>query len=305
MTRTERIRNFAIIAHIDHGKSTLADRILQQTGAVADRDMKAQLLDSMDIERERGITIKAQTATIEYTAKDGITYILNPIDTPDTLIFRTKSVVRYRPAAILVVDAAQGVEAQTLANVYLAIDNDLEILPVINKVDLPSADPDEVIRQIEEGIGLEASGAVLCSAKTGLGIDELLEAIVEQFPSPDADDQQPLCALVVDSWFDTYVGVVMLVRVVDGEPERAKIKLMATKANYEVTKLGVFTPHAEVRKELRAGEVGFVIASIKSLRDARVGDTVTTFLARRGRSSSGFSRHQTDGVFWNLPNRIG
>ena len=281
MERADLIRNFAIIAHIDHGKSTIADRILEQTGAVTSREMKAQLLDSMDIERERGITIKAQTATILYTAQDGHTYTLNLIDTPGHVDF-SYEVSRSLSAcegAILVVDAAQGVEAQTLANVYLAIDNDLEILPVINKIDLPSADPDEVVRQIEEGIGLEASGAVLCSAKTGVGIDELLEAIVQQFPPPSADTEKPLRALVVDSWFDTYVGVVMLIRVVDGVLKKGdKIKLMATAATYEANKLGVFTPAAETRKTLSAGEVGFVVASIKTLKDARVGDTVTTFL---------------------------
>lgn len=281
MERAELIRNFAIIAHIDHGKSTLADRLLEETGAVQSRDMKAQLLDSMDIERERGITIKAQTATVKYTAEDGHTYLLNLIDTPGHVDF-SYEVSRSLSAcegAVLVVDAAQGVEAQTLANVYLAIDNDLEILPVLNKIDLPGADPDEVVRQIEEGIGLEASGAVFCSAKTGVGISELLEAIVQQIPAPVADETKPLRALIIDSWFDTYVGVVVLIRVMDGTLKKGdRIKLMATDATYDVTKLGVFSPRAESRDHLMAGEVGFVVASIKSLKDARVGDTLTTFL---------------------------
>ncbi len=281
MDRLARIRNFAIIAHIDHGKSTLADRILQNTGAVADRDMKAQLLDSMDIERERGITIKAQTASVPYTAKDGVTYQLNLIDTPGHVDF-TYEVSRSLKAcegALLVVDAAQGVEAQTLANVYLALEADLEIVPILNKVDLPGADPDRVIQQIEDGIGLEASGAVMCSAKTGLGVDEVLEAIVTQMPPPEGDVDAPLQALIIDSWFDTYVGVVILVRVVHGRLAKGdRIKLMATEARYEVTKLGVFTPESLERKELLAGDVGFIIASIKEIRDARVGDTVTHFL---------------------------
>ena len=240
MERAELIRNFAIIAHIDHGKSTLADRLLEETGAVSSRDMKAQLLDSMDIERERGITIKAQTATVKYTAHDGNTYILNLIDTPGHVDF-SYEVSRSLSAcegAVLVVDAAQGVEAQTLANVYLAIDNDLEILPVLNKIDLPGADPDEVVRQIEEGIGLEASGAVFCSAKTGVGVPDLLEAIVHQIPPPVADATTPLRALIIDSWFDTYVGVVVLVRIVDGTLRMGdRVKLMATGATYDVTKL--------------------------------------------------------------------
>ncbi len=276
-----RIRNFAIIAHIDHGKSTLADRLLQQTGAVTEREMKAQLLDSMDLERERGITIKAQTASVKYTAKDGETYVLNLIDTPGHVDF-TYEVSRSLSAcegALLVVDAAQGVEAQTLANVYLAIDADLEIVPVINKVDLPGADPDSVVEQIEDGIGLEASGAVLCSAKTGLGVDEVLEAIVKQMPPPGGDVDAPLQALVIDSWFDSYVGVICLVRVVNGRLAKGdRIKLMATGARHDVTKIGIFTPAAVAIDALEAGDVGFVVASIKELRDARVGDTITHFL---------------------------
>jgi GTP-binding protein LepA len=291
VNRADRIRNFAIIAHIDHGKSTLADRLLQRTGAVADRDMKAQLLDSMDIERERGITIKAQTASMKYLAKDGVEYQLNLIDTPGHVDF-SYEVSRSLSAcegALLVVDAAQGVEAQTLANVYLALDQDLAIIPVINKVDLPSADPERVIQQIEDGIGLEASGAVFTSAKTGLGIDDLLEAIIEQVPPPDADEDAPLRALIIDSWFDKYVGVVILVRVVDGTiKNREKIKLMASGAIYEVQKLGVFTPAPMPLDALRAGDVGFVIASIKSLVDARVGDTLTHALHGSEEALPGF-----------------
>ena len=281
MARADRIRNFAIIAHIDHGKSTLADRILQATGAVADRDMKAQLLDSMDIERERGITIKAQTASMAYKAKNGEVYQLNLIDTPGHVDF-SYEVSRSLSAcegALLIVDAAQGVEAQTLANVYLALDQDLEIVPVINKIDLPSADIDRVVGQIEDGIGLDCSGAVMTSAKTGLGVPELLEAIVAQIPPPKADETKPLRALVIDSWFDKYVGVVVLLRVFDGIIKRGdRIKLMATGAIYDAQKLGVFTPAAFEKQELAAGEVGFLVASIKELRDAKVGDTVTLAL---------------------------
>ncbi|MFK7931608.1 MAG: translation elongation factor 4 [Myxococcota bacterium] len=278
MDRSSRIRNFAIIAHIDHGKSTLADRILQATGAVADRDMKAQLLDSMDLERERGITIKAQTASMSYTAQDGLVYQLNLIDTPGHVDF-SYEVSRSLSAcegALLIVDAAQGVEAQTLANVYLALDQDLEIVTVVNKIDLPSADPDNVIRQVEDGIGLECSGAVFTSAKTGLGVPELLEAIVHQIPPPVADESKPLRALIIDSWFDKYVGVIILLRVMDGVIEKgSRIKLMATGALYEAQKVGVFTPAAFEKPALRAGEVGFMVGSIKELRDAKVGDTVT------------------------------
>jgi GTP-binding protein LepA len=274
----ENVRNFAIIAHIDHGKSTLADRILERTGAVEARDMRQQLLDSMDIERERGITIKAQTASIKYVARDGKTYTLNLIDTPGHVDF-TYEVSRSLSAcegAILVVDAAQGVEAQTLANVYLAIEADLEVVPVINKIDLPSANPEEVRRQIEDLVGLDASDAVLCSAKTGVGIDDLLEAIVARVPAPKGDLNAPLRALIVDSWFDNYVGVVCLVRVVDGALAIGdRVKLMAADRVYEVNRLGRFTPASVELKQLVAGDVGFVIASIKTIRDARVGDTMT------------------------------
>ncbi len=248
------------------------------TGAVADRDMKAQLLDSMDIERERGITIKAQTATLNYQAKDGEVYTLNLIDTPGHVDF-TYEVSRSLAAcegALLVVDAAQGVEAQTLANVYLAIENDLEIVVVLNKVDLPGAEPYRVVQQIEDVIGLDATGAVFASAKTGQGVEDVLEAIVETIPSPEGNDEGALKALIIDSWFDSYVGVVILVRVVDGVIRKGdKIRLMATDARYDVNQLGVFTPRAVGRTELEAGDVGYIIASIKTLRDARVGDTVT------------------------------
>jgi GTP-binding protein LepA len=272
------IRNFAIIAHIDHGKSTLADRILEITGAVQSREMKSQVLDSMDIERERGITIKAQTAVIPYTARDGQVYQLNLIDTPGHVDF-TYEVSRSLAAcegALLVVDAAQGVEAQTLANVYLAIEADLEILTVLNKVDLPSADPEGVIEQIEESIGLDASEAVYCSAKTGMGVEDVLELIVKNVPAPTGDASGPLQALIIDSWFDSYVGVVVLVRVFEGTMCKGeKIKLMTTGAVYEVTKVGQFTPSPVAVDTLSAGQVGFVVASIKSLKDAKVGDTVT------------------------------
>ncbi|MEZ4241353.1 MAG: translation elongation factor 4 [Myxococcota bacterium] len=278
MDRRSRIRNFAIIAHIDHGKSTLADRLLQRTGAVSDREMKAQLLDSMDIERERGITIKAQTASLRYLRPDGELYELNLIDTPGHVDF-TYEVSRSLAAcegALLVVDATQGVEAQTLANVYLALEANLEIIPVINKVDLPSAEPDKVIAQIEDGIGLDASGAILASAKTGIGIEEVLEAIVERVPPPKGELEVPLRALIVDSWFDSYVGVVMLLRVFEGRVAVGdRVRLMATGARYEIQKLGAFMPAAVNRDVLEAGDVGFCIANIKEIRDARVGDTVT------------------------------
>jgi GTP-binding protein LepA len=277
--RAERIRNFAIIAHIDHGKSTLADRILQLTGAVAERDMKDQLLDSMDIERERGITIKAQTATIKYTAKDGLDYVLNLIDTPGHVDF-TYEVSRSLSAcegALLVVDAAQGIEAQTLANVYLALEADLEIVPIVNKIDLPGAEPERVLAEVEEHIGLEIDHAVM-SAKTGVGVDEVLESIVKCVPPPVAPLGVPPRALIIDSWFDPYVGVVCLVRVMEGELKVGeKIKMLATGAGYDLTKLGIFTPAALSVPSLQAGEVGFVVASIKEIADAKVGDTITLF----------------------------
>ena len=274
----DRIRNFAIIAHIDHGKSTLADRLMERAGLLGERDKKAQYLDRMDIERERGITIKAQTVEIPYVAKDGETYWLNLIDTPGHVDF-SYEVSRSLSACegvLLVIDAAQGVEAQTLSNVYLALEQNLEILPVVNTIDLPSAQPEEVLRQVEEGIGLDVSNAVFCSAKTGIGIDEVLEAIVAHVPPPAADRAAPLRALIVDSWFDTYVGVIVLVRVIDGGVKVGdRVKLMATGALHEVTRVGVFSPDILDKKELAAGEVGFIMAGIKRLADAKVGDTVT------------------------------
>ena len=274
----ERIRNFAIIAHIDHGKSTLADRLIEHCGALTEREMKAQVLDKMDLERERGITIKAQTCTLTYVDPEGETYQLNLIDTPGHVDFAYE-VSRSLAAcegALLVVDAAQGVEAQTLANVYLALENDLEIIPVLNKIDLPAAQPEEVLQQLEEGVGLDIDAAVMCSAKTGVGVDEVLQRVVELVPPPSADREAPLRALIVDSWFDTYVGVVVLVRVVEGRlTRRQKIKLMATGATYEATELGKFQPHAKTVDALEAGEVGYIVASIKELADAKVGDTVT------------------------------
>ncbi len=274
----ERLRNFAIIAHIDHGKSTLADRLIERTGLLSQREMKAQVLDKMEIERERGITIKAQTCVLEYTAADGEIYVLNLIDTPGHVDFgyEVSRSLSACEGVLLVVDAAQGVEAQTLANVYLALEHDLTIIPVVNKIDLPGADPDSVLEQIEDGIGLDIDNAVLCSAKTGQGIDELLEVIVRDIQPPEEDREAPLQALIVDSWFDTYVGVVCLVRVKAGRlAVGERVKLMATAACYETTQVGVFAPDAVQREEIMAGEVGFVIASIKRLEDARVGDTIT------------------------------
>ncbi|MBP2241687.1 GTP-binding protein LepA [Cytobacillus eiseniae] len=279
LTRQEKIRNFSIIAHIDHGKSTLADRILEKTNALASREMKAQLLDSMDLERERGITIKLNSVQLKYKAKDGETYIFHLIDTPGHVDF-TYEVSRSLAAcegAILVVDAAQGIEAQTLANVYLALDNDLEILPIINKIDLPSADPERVRNEIEEVIGLDASEAVLASAKAGIGIEEILEQVVEKVPAPTGDPDAPLKALIFDSLFDAYRGVVAYIRVVDGTVKAGdKIKMMATGKEFEVVEVGVFSPKAQVQDELTVGDVGFLTASIKNVGDTRVGDTITS-----------------------------
>ena len=274
-----KIRNFSIIAHIDHGKSTLADRILQLTGAVADRDMKSQLLDSMDLERERGITIKLNAVQLNYTAKDGQTYLLHLIDTPGHVDF-TYEVSRSLAAcegAILVIDAVQGVEAQTLANVYLAIDNNLEILPVINKIDLPSADPNRVIKEVEDVIGLPADHAPLISAKTGLNIEEVLEKVVHEFPAPSGDINNPTQALIFDSYYDSYRGVIVFVRIKEGKIKVGDtVKFLATNATYEVTELGVRTPREVKKEELVVGEVGWFCASIKSIQDIHVGDTVTT-----------------------------
>jgi GTP-binding protein LepA len=272
------IRNFSIIAHIDHGKSTLADRIIHLCGGLEDREMEAQVLDSMDIERERGITIKAQTAALQYKANDGQIYNLNLIDTPGHVDF-SYEVSRSLSAcegALLVVDASQGVEAQSVANCYTALDLGVEVTAVLNKIDLPSADPERVKQEIEDVIGVDASDAVLCSAKTGLGVRDVLEAVITKVPPPRGNVDAPLKALVVDAWFDNYVGVVMLVRVIDGVLKpKEKIKLMATGAQHLCEQVGVFTPKSLQRSALSAGEVGFVIAGIKSLEDAKVGDTVT------------------------------
>lgn len=274
----KQIRNFSIIAHIDHGKSTLADRLIQRCGGLSEREMESQVLDSMDLEKERGITIKAQTAMLNYKAKDGQTYLLNLIDTPGHVDF-SYEVSRSLSAcegALLVVDATQGVEAQTVANCYTAIELGVEVLPVLNKMDLQSANPDEAKEEIEDVIGLDATDAIEASAKTGMGIDEILERVVERIPAPQGDPAAPLQALIIDSWFDNYVGVVMLVRVVNGTIKpKDKIRLMATGANHLVEQVGVFTPKSQTRPELSAGQVGFVVAGIKELKHARVGDTVT------------------------------
>jgi len=274
----DHIRNFSIIAHIDHGKSTLADRIIQRCGGLQAREMESQVLDSMDIERERGITIKAQTATLGYTARNGQKYVLNLIDTPGHVDF-SYEVNRSLSAcegALLVVDASQGVEAQTVATCYTALELGVEVLPVLNKMDLPQADPEQAKAEIEDVIGLDASEAIPCSAKTGEGLDDILEAVIAKIPPPRGVVEAPLRAMVIDSWFDNYVGVIMLVRVVDGSLKKGeRIRLMATDAVYPVDQLGVFTPKLEERGALYTGEVGFVIAGIKELADAKVGDTIT------------------------------
>ncbi|TWG31268.1 translation elongation factor 4 [Geobacillus sp. C56-T2] len=278
LKRQERIRNFSIIAHIDHGKSTLADRILEKTGALSERELREQTLDMMDLERERGITIKLNAVQLTYKAKNGEEYIFHLIDTPGHVDF-TYEVSRSLAAcegAILVVDAAQGIEAQTLANVYLAIDNNLEILPVINKIDLPSAEPERVRQEIEDVIGLDASDAVLASAKVGIGIEEILEKIVAKIPAPSGDPDAPLKALIFDSLYDPYRGVVAYVRIVDGTVKPGqRIKMMSTGKEFEVTEVGVFTPKQKVVNELTVGDVGYLTASIKNVKDTRVGDTIT------------------------------
>jgi GTP-binding protein LepA len=275
---SQRVRNFSIIAHIDHGKSTLADRLLETTGALQAREMEAQVLDSMDLERERGITIKAHPVRLNYTAKDGQQYVLNLIDTPGHVDFSyevTRSLAACE-GALLLVDASQGVEAQTLANAYLAVEHNLEIIPVINKIDLPGAEPEEARRQIEEIIGLDGSGAILTSAKEGVGITDELEAVVHRLPSPKGDASAPLKALIFDSWYDPYRGVVIVARVLDGTLRKgAKIRLMAQGQDYEIDQLGVFSPKPEPIDDLGPGEVGFVVANIKTVSDAKIGDTIT------------------------------
>jgi GTP-binding protein LepA len=272
------IRNFSVIAHIDHGKSTLADRFIQMCGGLAEREMAEQVLDSMDLERERGITIKAQTAALQFKARNGETYLLNLIDTPGHVDF-SYEVSRSLAAcegAVLVVDASQGVEAQTVANCYTAIEQGVEVIPVLNKIDLPSADPEKAIQEIEDVIGIDAKDAIRASAKTGENVDEILEAVIRRVPAPKGDPDAPLKALIIDSWFDNYVGVVMLVRVVDGTLKpREKIHLMSTGADYLCDQVGVFTPKSKTKEFLTAGEVGFVTAGIKELRAAKVGDTLT------------------------------
>jgi GTP-binding protein LepA len=276
--RMNHIRNFSIIAHIDHGKSTLADRLIQRCGGLQEREMEAQVLDSMDIEKERGITIKAQTAALKYLARDGQTYNLNLIDTPGHVDF-SYEVSRSLSAcegALLVVDASQGVEAQTVANCYTALDLGVEVVPVLNKMDLPNADPENARSEIEDVIGIDAADAIACSAKTGMGIDDILEAVIARVPAPKGNVAGPLRAMIIDSWFDSYVGVVMLVRVVDGRLGKGeRIKLMATGATYNADSLGVFTPANQPRESLEAGEVGYVIAGIRELQAAKVGDTIT------------------------------
>jgi GTP-binding protein LepA len=290
-THPTKIRNFSIIAHIDHGKSTLADRILERTGALSEREARAQFLDKMDIERERGITIKAQAVRLRYEAKDGNVYQLHLIDTPGHVDF-SYEVSRSLAAcegALLVVDASQGVEAQTLANVYLALEGNLEIIPVLNKIDLPSADPERVRHQIEDVVGLDCSNAIEASAKTGAGIDAILEAIVKRVPAPKGDAEGPLRALVFDSWYDSYRGAVVMVRVVDGKLAKGqKVRFMATKAEYEITEIGMFAPFPVALEELGPGEVGFIAGNIKTVTETKIGDTVTLAGRQAVKALAGF-----------------
>jgi GTP-binding protein LepA len=303
----QHIRNFSIIAHIDHGKSTLADRIIHLCGGLSDREMEAQVLDSMDIERERGITIKAQTAALQYRARSGEIYNLNLIDTPGHVDF-SYEVSRSLSAcegALLVVDASQGVEAQTVANCYTAIELGRRRLPVLNKVDLPSATPDKARQEIEDVIGIDASEAVLASAKTGLGVEDILEAIIERIPPPTGDADAPLKALLVDAWFDNYVGVVMLVRVFDGTLRpKDRIRLMATGSTHLCEQVGVFTPKAVPRDALRAGEVGYIISGIKELQAAKVGDTVTLLDRPASAGLAGIQGNQVAGLRRTLSGRV-
>ena len=296
------IRNFSIIAHIDHGKSTLADRFIQFCGGLDLREMSTQVLDSMDIEKERGITIKAQTAALTYKARDGETYQLNLIDTPGHVDF-SYEVSRSLSAcegALLVVDASQGVEAQTVANCYTAIELGVEVVPVLNKIDLPAADPDRVAQEIEDIIGIDAVGAVMCSAKSGLGIEDVLEEVIAKIPAPVGDESAPLQAMVIDSWFDNYVGVVMLVRIKNGTIKlKEKVRFMSTRAETQVEQLGVFTPKSVQRKELKAGEVGFLITGIKDLGLAKVGDTLTSIANPASEALPGFQEVQSQ-VFAGL-----
>ena len=290
----DNIRNFSIVAHIDHGKSTLADRLIQLTGGLSEREMvgREQVLDSMDIERERGITIKAQTVRLRYRAKDGKDYILNLIDTPGHVDFayEVNRSLAACEGSLLVVDASQGVEAQTLANVYQALDNNHEVVPVLNKVDLPAAEPEKIRQQIEDVIGLDASDAILISAKTGLNIAAVLEAIVTRLPPPQGDRDATLKALLVDSWYDLYLGVVVLVRIVDGTLKKGvRIRMMGTHASYEVDRVGVFTPKLTEVAELGPGEIGFLTANIKEVADTRVGDTITDDRKPAARGAAGLS----------------
>nr|TFG54574.1 MAG: elongation factor 4 [Hyphomicrobiales bacterium] len=291
MTELSHIRNFSIVAHIDHGKSTLADRLIQFCGGLTTREMKEQVLDSMDIERERGITIKAQTVRLKYKAKSGEDYILNLMDTPGHVDFayEVSRCLSACEGALLVVDASQGVEAQTLANVYLAIDAGLEIVPVLNKIDLPAAEPERIRGQIEDVIGIDASEAIGVSAKTGLNIDQVLEAVVAKLPAPKGDRSKPLKALLVDSWYDAYLGVVVLVRVIDGELKKGdRIKMIAADVSYQVDRVGIFTPKKEAIDRLGPGEVGFLTAAIKQVADTQIGDTITTERNGTQEALSGF-----------------
>ena len=291
MMQIERIRNFSIIAHIDHGKSTLADRIIQKCGALSDREMKNQVLDSMDIERERGITIKAQTVYLEYQAKDKNKYNFNLMDTPGHVDFSyevSRSLASCE-GSLLVVDSSQGVEAQTLANVYQAIENNHEIIPVLNKIDLPASEPDRIKKQIEEVIGIDASESIMVSAKTGMGVDQLLEAIVKKLPSPKVNEDPTLLAMLIDSWYDAYLGVIILVRVQSGKLRKGmKLKMLGTNASYIVEKCGFFTPKIKYSETIETGEIGFLTAGIKHVSDCKVGDTITDGLKPTDKPLPGF-----------------